>query len=484
MQVRHLVATSLVFLSSLISTHAQANKPKCPNVLILLDRSCSMADQPGQDGTAVSCSTSLNTCNTNGCPNNCYTDACACKDPSAKIVVAQNVLQDVLLGGNGVPAPSSSIRFGFSFFPDQPATGSSDCSAANIAASRGVHCDYNTNQTIATNLSSIEPGGGTPTAESINAMAATADLTDTSRPRYMLLLTDGEPGCGSQSSTTASRNAINAVTSLHTQGVTTFVVGFGQVSGNATALNTLNGMAKAGQDNYVDGGTPTAYTATDQTSLANALSAIVSQATGELGIGGCDDSCVAQGCPTGQVCDTTQNPPVCATDVCYGITCDPDNFCREDHDSNGNPVPVCVPACVQGCPTGQACVDGQCLTDNCNRGTCQNCPTGQSPDQDGNCQGDQCLAIEQRCPSDAPYCLYNNCYGNYRAPTSSTSGGAGSSGGANGTGGSGSTGKHTGTTNVTSSGCGCNSIGADGLLAAMLGMAIWMSRRGRRAHRA
>jgi hypothetical protein len=229
-------------------------------------------------------------------------------------------------------------------------------------------------------------------------------------------------------------------------------------------------MASAGQgqQNGIQ-----AYSATDPASLSSALEQVLSKASGELGLGGCDDSCISQGCNSSDRCDTSQSPPVCVPDVCKAYTCsDPSQFCR---DTGG--TPQCFGACTEGCPQGQACVDGSCVADNCHLGSCTTCPAGQAADVNGTCQPNQCGVIQPRCPSSAPFCDYNTCHAGAAQTTTGTSGST--TGGATGSSGStgGTTASHRPNGNISNSGCGCQSAGAD--LAGLALLALGLRRRSR-----
>ncbi|HVY49631.1 MAG TPA: MopE-related protein [Minicystis sp.] len=71
--------------------------------------------------------------------------------------------------------------------------------------------------------------------------------------------------------------------------------------------------------------------------------------------GKCVATCTPD-CATGQFCDTTQNPPVCADDMCPQGGC-PDGSCCDPHTG----------ACGQDCPcSGVVCPDGQvCQNNSC-----------------------------------------------------------------------------------------------------------------------
>ena len=87
------------------------------------------------------------------------------------------------------PAPSPLVRFGFTDFP----AGTDPNSCSGSSSSLLVPCGFNTAQTISDTVQTVEPAGGTPTGESLNGIRQSAALTESDRPRYVILVTDGEP---------------------------------------------------------------------------------------------------------------------------------------------------------------------------------------------------------------------------------------------------------------------------------------------------
>lgn len=431
-----------------------ATKPKCPNVLILFDKSGSMAEEP--NGTFTQCDSDSDCA---AAPRKCITAAVACQSPTSKMSVAAKNIGDVVAGAN------ASLRFGLSYYGASQA-----CSAQAGNVVNSVACGYSTSTPIRTALGALTPSGATPSGAALEAVSRLGDLTDATRARYLIVVTDGQPSCllpPDETVDTEKPNpnapgsrSIEAIQALQVSGVKTFVVGFGGVTANPNAVAILNGMARAGQPAYPDGGFAKAFSASDGTALNTALNEVLSRAQGELGAGGCDDSCASQGCPSGQRCNTNAVPAVCVADPCNPNPCQSGEYCRQE----GNAA-VCIRGCVETCASGKACVDGLCTTDRCNQGTCRSdCPTGQAPDVTGQCAADQCptLLAQGRCPTDTPYCLYNTCFGNQRPATTGTSGG-GETQDAGGT-----TGRRPNGSVSTEGGCGCTSVDALSLAAVLV----------------
>jgi len=380
---------------------------KCPDVLFVLDASDSMNNPPG--GTVT----------------------------QSKISIARQVIGQVLLGDPdaGVAPADPRIRFCYMYFP------ASNC-APSTTAPLPVPCDFNTEQDIVSTVNAQSLKNSTPTAEALEAAKGSTDMQDTSRPRFVVVVTDGLPTCGND----AGGRAIGAVGDLFAQDVTTFVVGFGSEAANAQ--KTLSGMAALGQPPLSDGGSAAYYQANDGTSLAAALSDILGRAGGELGGSTCDP-CADATCTASEKCVLDGGAPTCVPDPCRAVTCASGQFCRPSGSTAS-----CVEACAAGCPAGQACIDGSCVTDGCNRGTCAHCSGGEVATIDGGCGPNECASIN--CPIAEPVCLYGSCSALASVDAGSSSSGA--SGSASGT-----TGGRNGA--VASSGCGCSSVDAFGLLA-------------------
>ena len=93
-----LLGAGALVASTLSASTAQALKPKCPNVLIVLDRSCSMVDLPTDDDsqglTTFECGQGQS------CNGTCQqiSGYNLCNETGSKIHVAKKVLNDLLLG--------------------------------------------------------------------------------------------------------------------------------------------------------------------------------------------------------------------------------------------------------------------------------------------------------------------------------------------------------------------------------------------------
>jgi hypothetical protein len=440
------LAVSIAVLAVPLAAHA-ATAPKCPNLLVIQDRSGSM-NQNISGGT---------------------------KWEIAKAAV------HTLTSQNG-----ATFRFGLDMFPDPSDDGNfnGNCKGGTVQ----VNVDYGTGASIDGQMSSNGACNNcsTPTMETLQSLASPlyTPFTDASRKQFAILLTDGAPNCNDDANTGAG--SIAGVADLKSKGVGVFVVGFG--AGVDPCI--LNGMAIKGGYPI---GTPTSacsncdcsnfacqacakmyYQADNAQQLTDALNKIIQVAGGELGGQKCDDSCFGQGCPSGKICKSVGGTPTCVDDPCAGKQCGAGQFCRID-----NGTPTCVGSCPDICPTGQLCKDGGCVddpckgkvcngTDVCAGGTC--IPNGCGPNfsctgpgqicVNGACIDDPCKGVQ--CPANTA-CITNDtgpgaqCVGSHNP--NQPDGGSGDGGAGDGKGGT---------------GCGCG--GAAALPLAPIAL-LWRRRR-------
>ncbi|HCF56902.1 MAG TPA: hypothetical protein DFS52_02760 [Myxococcales bacterium] len=359
---------------------APARAEKCPNMMILLDRSGSMDGYKWQ--TAV------------------------------------EAINGFTSGREAV------MRFGLFLFPS-PSDG--NCGSGLWK----VRCDFYNAEAIADALEHTRPGGMTPTADALAAASRTSDMTDASRRRFIILLTDGDPTCPDENAIDDNVDlAVRNLDSLLADGIKTFVIGFGQ-SASPARLNRLaaaGGAARVGTrctDPYNPGATVPCqyYEANDKASLSAAFDAIATIAQGELQGNSCDDSCYSNRCPEGMKCvqdlhfylagSHTLNLGKCVDDPCARTVCEAEQFCREG---------ACVNACLKPCPSGTICEDGACVADPCSKGGCSGCATACAKYLvclDGRCVDDPCRHLS--CPPRAGYCYRGSCYASTEDPDPGTS---------------------------------------------------------------
>jgi hypothetical protein len=174
----------------------------------------------------------------------------------------------------------SRIDFGMALFPSG---GSNSCSAGNVV----VNIGGNRANDIAAALNNSGPGGGTPTGDSLQEALAYLRTRDTTRPRAVVLATDGAPncssnydpatcvctnaqGCDDSRSCLDDSGATGAVTALAAAGISTFVVG---IPGTDAFAAVLDRMATAG-GTALPGSGPRYYRTESEADLNNALDAI------------------------------------------------------------------------------------------------------------------------------------------------------------------------------------------------------------------
>jgi uncharacterized protein (TIGR03382 family) len=376
--------TAVIVLALVLApAAARAGLPKCPNVLIVQDRSGSMS------GTS-------------------WTNA-------------KNAIDGILTRNEQSPV-TNRIRYGLNMYPGN----ANDCAAGDWF----VHPAAGTEAAIRTALTNSGTPGCTPAAQTFEAiLASPQELADADRPNYIIHITDGYPNCYQNSTSCTGDSSmparvITAVTSLRTQkDILTFVVGFtsGVDPAHLNAQATAGGTARPGCDPTTGATNPCYYRANSGTELAQALDTIATIIGGQFsGAVACDESCYGQGCPADEVCLDA----ACVANPCVGVTCQADEYCREGS---------CVKACMTPCPPGQKCVDGACVADPCAdvfcqvelNEVCQNgvcvtdpcvarwdggvaarCRYGQTCLPDGTCGDDPCQLIT--CP-EGTVCVLGQC---------------------------------------------------------------------------
>ncbi len=363
--MRSLIASLIV----VASVAAAAPCTDLPVLFIVQDKSGSMAKAP--DGTTA---TATN---------------------ASKWSIAQQVVPSL------ATSFSNRFRFGAAMFPRDTTT--FNCSTGTI-----VTPIAGTTTGITSAYAAAIPGGGTPTAASLQAVRSHLLGQALTTPAYVLLITDGlpncntaldanacsptTPGCGPTpaASTCAlgskdcldSNATITAAQQLFAAGIKVFVVGFDTTltAGNNKAV--LDAIANAG-------GTGSAYVASNQAQLASTLNTIAVNTTTC-----CHDVCAAgaavcNGAGQRQTCQmdaslgcTTWTTQQCAAgSTCTSGSCNAcSNACTSGATrcANGN-AEQCVPN-AQGCTSwqpAQTCSYGEvCSNGSCN--TCQACTMGAS----------------------------------------------------------------------------------------------------------
>jgi hypothetical protein len=187
-----------------------------PEILMLLDRSASMQNDVN-DMTPTGSS-----------------------DPSKWSLVVPALTQVVSSTG-------SSVSWGSKLFPEEgPECGNGTVTNA-ISVPIAAANTSPVNQAI---LAATPAGNGTPTAAAVDAAVAYLATRTTSNPKYLLLVTDGEPGCAgtvgmlTKNTDQARIDAVGRVTAAASAGIHTFVVGV--ATNLSSETQTLNSLAVAG----------------------------------------------------------------------------------------------------------------------------------------------------------------------------------------------------------------------------------------------
>lgn len=184
-----------------------------PNVLLLIDRSCSMAE-----------------------PSDCGEASCPSK------------WQELLALSAYLREAKDLARLGAAFFP-------ADGSACNAGTSLDVPLSEapNVDEQITNAARATRPGGQTPIAAALDAIGNLGVLEDPDRDNILLLLTDGRPTCGCADRDPACERdvAVSAVERLVARSIHVDLDVIGFSASARDAQDTLTAMAQAaGDDAY------------------------------------------------------------------------------------------------------------------------------------------------------------------------------------------------------------------------------------------
>ncbi|WP_438043995.1 vWA domain-containing protein [Sorangium sp. So ce128] len=211
---------------------------KPASILLVLDRSASMHDDPnGDEGT-----------------------------PSKWDIVVP-ALQEV------IAATNEAASWGLKVFPQGDRTGT--CTGESFPSDILIPIATNNAPTVNQAISSTTPeGDGTPTGDAVNKAVEYLQTIQNDDPKYILLATDGDPSCPKSDS---DEFAVQAVSSAAAAGFHTFVVG---IASQASKIEALNGLAVAGLEPRQDQDplAPKFYLAATKDQLVTSLLTI----TGEI----------------------------------------------------------------------------------------------------------------------------------------------------------------------------------------------------------
>ena len=297
---------------------------------------------------------------------------------------------------------SNRFRFGAAMYPHDTTT--FNCSTGTVvtpisSSPSGVQSAY----------AAAIPGGGTPTAASLQAVRSHLLSQGLTTPAYVLLITDGlpncntaldanscsptTPGCGPTPAASTcglgakdcldSQATITAAQQLFAANIKVFVVGFDSTltAGNNKAV--LDAIAAAG-------GTGSAYVASSQAQLSSTLNTIAGNTA----------TCCRDACTAGAaMCSGSGARQVCQLDAALGCTTWVTQQCSAGTTCSGGSCQTCSNQCTAGatrcgasgnaeqcvanaqgctswttvetCAYGELCASGMC-------GSCQQCAIGSS----------------------------------------------------------------------------------------------------------
>lgn len=170
--------------------------------------------------------------------------------------------------GMAVANSQATIRWGLKMF-------SSTGNGCAVMPGAEVPIALNTAPAIANVLAGAGPAGSTPTTMAVTLGGDYLASLTTPNPRFIVLVTDGQPTCANNNGNgDDSPAAIAAVAAQATRGYGTFVIGVATAS-DAMAAATLTGMSAAGL--HPRPGTPNYYVVNNTTELVAALATIGTQ---------------------------------------------------------------------------------------------------------------------------------------------------------------------------------------------------------------
>lgn len=271
-----------------------AARPLAPEVMLVVDRSGSMADAADGSNTGV--------CNAAGQNHlSCKWDALLSAFTGEDSAHGGFLAQLTTLSASS--DPNDLVQLGLVTFGGQtaadPATFDAACKPGVVQVGLGAQ----NGEAIASALLAIPPGGATPTAATLEVAKEAFGAPD-GHPRYVVLVTDGEPNCSAQvpltdaacggarctescdpttGISTDSRGCLDEagllekVSELAGANISTFVIGLGNATASGTAATVLDEAARAGgvPNPAIVNGEPAYYQANDDADLAAATQAIL-----------------------------------------------------------------------------------------------------------------------------------------------------------------------------------------------------------------
>ncbi|HOX42260.1 MAG TPA: MopE-related protein [Myxococcota bacterium] len=317
MRISSLCLSAALLAAALWAPAARAQPCETPNMLIVLDRSGSMAEP--------------------------------------KWSQAKNAIQYILDNYGNI------LRFGLDMYSSD-----GNCGAGNVQVQLGA----GTAGAISSTLDSWDPTGMTPTAATLMVLNQYDALKDIHRRNFVMVVTDGCDTCAADH----INDPVRAVQDLYANGIRTFVIGFSEGSGDCGEWDSiLTAMATAGHSGSY-------YQADNQAELQAAMDSIVQAALVEV-CDDRDNNCNGQideswpdkgtlcnlqqgGCtfPGVYVCNAAGDGLVCnaqivtSPEVCDGRDNDCDGGTDEDFpDADADGWSNCLDCCDTGAEASPGC---------------------------------------------------------------------------------------------------------------------------------
>jgi hypothetical protein len=180
-----------------------------------------------------------------------------------------------------------SIRWGLKVFPEDGPEEDPACAAGSVTSRVDVPiADDNEDAMEAAILATVPAGDGTPTGDALRQAALYLQGFETQNPKFILLVTDGEPSCinvtetnsGTEGRETARPYTVQALSETFAAGIPTYLLGIG--TNSELVRSTLDEMAEAGgrpvpQPNPLS---PRFYLVNDADGAGDALDAVLTDA--------------------------------------------------------------------------------------------------------------------------------------------------------------------------------------------------------------
>ncbi len=243
----------------------------CGSGMYCLEQGCLQSEEGSPCATTENCASGFSCNASNVCE--CTDVSCGACFPTT--LTASKVTADVMLAvdrsgsmaeeflavgeaiTDKITPLQNEMHFGITYFPS-PITGSCDVEDPT------VDVGGNTTSLIAESFALVDTGGGTPIALTLKTLLDGRHISDASKERSLILISDGSDSCSS------GLDPVEEARKLAQTGVTIYAVGFG----DSPDIPLLHSIAQQGN-------TTSAYSSQDAIELSADLDTIFSS------IGGC-----------------------------------------------------------------------------------------------------------------------------------------------------------------------------------------------------